>query len=116
LRSTLNGIHTWAHLLEDRLRGLDDPLAQRALDGINAGVRDQVRNIENLLGPPAVEPPLRRVEMSKRKDIQPEMPGDPPRRVKPEKPATENAEAPGGRESAAKEQDARNKSTRKGER
>ena len=54
--------------------------------------------------------------MSKRNDAQPDLPDDPPRRDKPERPATEPAEAPGGRDSAAKEQDARNKSTRKGER
>jgi hypothetical protein len=54
--------------------------------------------------------------MSKRKDVQPAIPGDPPRGDKPQRPATEPTEAPGGRRSAAKEQDARNKSTRKGER
>jgi len=54
--------------------------------------------------------------MSKRKDIQPDIPEDPTARDKPQRPATEPKEAPGGSQSAAKEQDARNKSTRTGER
>lgn len=54
--------------------------------------------------------------MSKRNDAQPDLPEDPPRREKPERPATEPAEAPGGRDGAVKERDARDKSTRKGER
>ena len=54
--------------------------------------------------------------MTKRNDKQPELPDDPPARDRPKRPETEPAEAPGGRDAARKEQDARNKSTRKGER
>ena len=49
LRSSLNGIHTWAHLLEVRLGPSAEPSIRRALDGIHAGVRTQVTLIENLL-------------------------------------------------------------------
>ena len=49
LRSSLNGIHTWAHLLEVRLGPSADASVRRALDGIHAGVRAQVLLIEELL-------------------------------------------------------------------
>lgn len=48
LRGPLNGILAWTQVLEDRL---DDPPpdVSRALAGIRAGIRDQVRLIERLL-------------------------------------------------------------------
>jgi light-regulated signal transduction histidine kinase (bacteriophytochrome) len=49
LRSSLNAIHTWAHLLEVHLGPSADPSVRRALDGIHAGVRAQVLLIEDLL-------------------------------------------------------------------
>ena len=49
LRSSLNGIHTWAHLLEVHLGPSADAPIRRALDGIHAGVRALVLLIENLL-------------------------------------------------------------------
>lgn len=50
LRGPLNGILAWTQVLEDRL---DDPPpdVSRALAGIRAGIRDQVRLIERLLEP-----------------------------------------------------------------
>lgn len=48
LRSPLNGIKTWAHVLEDHLRS-DDATVKRALAGILTGVEHQVRLIEDLL-------------------------------------------------------------------
>lgn len=46
LRTPLNGIRSWAHVLEAHLT--DDPLARRALDGVMAGVDQQVRLLEQL--------------------------------------------------------------------
>lgn len=51
LRSSLNGIHTWAHVLEQRLGDGADPIVRRALDGIHAGVQRQAALIEALLEP-----------------------------------------------------------------
>lgn len=50
LRGPLNGILAWAQVLENHL---DDPPPEvcRALAGIRAGIRDQVRLIERLLEP-----------------------------------------------------------------
>lgn len=48
LRAPLNGIQTWAHVLEHHLRGAPPPVA-RALAGIRTGIQDQVRVIEGLL-------------------------------------------------------------------
>ena len=48
LRTPLNGIHAWAHMLEARLPA-DDPVARRALDGILQGVAQQVRVLDELL-------------------------------------------------------------------
>ena len=52
LRTPLNAIKTWTHVLGERL-GDRDPEVRRALDGILAGVDQQARLIEQLLGPPA---------------------------------------------------------------
>ena len=50
LRAPLNGIQSWAHVLESHLKGgASVPLAQRALAGIKTGVGQQVRLIEDLL-------------------------------------------------------------------
>ena len=116
LRSSLNGIHTWAHLLEVRLGPSADPSIRRALDGIHAGVRAQVSLIENLLEGAVVERPLRSPSMSKRNDAQPEVPDETPRRDKPHRVRTEPKEAPGGKDAAKARKDARNKTTRTGER
>ena len=48
LRSPLNGIKSWTHVLENHLRD-GDPRVQRALAGIMIGVEHQVRLIEDLL-------------------------------------------------------------------
>lgn len=50
LRSPLNGIKTWAHVLENHLRD-GDSTVRRAIDGIMAGVDQQVRLIDHFLGP-----------------------------------------------------------------
>jgi PAS domain S-box-containing protein len=48
LRSPLNGIKSWTHVLENQLRSAD-PAVQRALAGIMIGVEHQVRLIDDLL-------------------------------------------------------------------
>ena len=48
LRSPLNGIQSWAHVLENQLREAEPPI-QRALNGIRIGVDQQVRLIDDLL-------------------------------------------------------------------
>lgn len=50
LRAPLNGIQSWAHVLENYVKDVTSaPLAQRALQGIKTGVGQQVRLIEDLL-------------------------------------------------------------------
>lgn len=51
LRSPLNGIQSWSHVLENQFSGVDrgNPLVIRALEGIRAGVEQQVALIEHLL-------------------------------------------------------------------
>jgi PAS domain S-box-containing protein len=50
LRAPLNGIQSWAHVLENYVKDATAvPLAQRALQGIKTGVGQQVRLIEDLL-------------------------------------------------------------------
>ncbi|GAB3548970.1 hypothetical protein GCM10027343_30110 [Noviherbaspirillum agri] len=50
LRAPLNGIQSWAHVLENYVEDLAAaPLAKRALQGIKTGVSQQVRLIEDLL-------------------------------------------------------------------
>lgn len=50
LRAPLNGIQSWAHVLENYVKeATSAPLAQRALQGIRTGVGQQVRLIEDLL-------------------------------------------------------------------
>jgi PAS domain S-box-containing protein len=50
LRAPLNGIQSWAHVLESYLKDVTSvPLAQRALKGIKTGINQQVRLIEDLL-------------------------------------------------------------------
>jgi PAS domain S-box-containing protein len=48
LRSPLNGIRSWTHVLQSQLRDAD-PTVIRALNGIMIGVEHQVRLIEDLL-------------------------------------------------------------------
>ncbi|HEY0254292.1 MAG TPA: hybrid sensor histidine kinase/response regulator, partial [Kofleriaceae bacterium] len=51
LRSPLNGIQSWSHVLESQLAGPDrvNTVATRALAGIRAGIDQQVKLIEHLL-------------------------------------------------------------------
>lgn len=116
LRASLNAIRTWSHVLRERLAGNPDPVVARALEGIHAGVDSQVRAIENLLEGDAVQPPLEAATMSKRKDVQPDIPEDPTAKDRPTRPEPLAQEQPGGREAAKAERDARNKTTREGER
>ena len=48
LRSPLNGIKSWTHVLENQLGESDDPTLRRAIDGIKFGIEQQVRLIEGL--------------------------------------------------------------------
>lgn len=55
--------------------------------------------------------------MSKRNDAQPDVPEEQrATRERPEKPEPDTLEGPGGRKESKGEEDARNKTTRKGER
>jgi len=54
--------------------------------------------------------------MSKRKDVQPDVNEDRTARDRPERPEPDTMEGPGGRQEAKGEEDARNKTTRRGER
>jgi len=49
LRTPLNSIKSWTHVLESQLPD-PDPMTRRALDGIMTGVEQQVRLLEQLLG------------------------------------------------------------------
>ncbi len=51
LRSPLNSVQSWSHVLENQLNasGTNSPIATRALEGIRAGVDQQVKLIEHLL-------------------------------------------------------------------
>jgi signal transduction histidine kinase len=49
LRAPLNGIKTWAHVLESQLGESADATVRRAIAGIMTGVEEQVRLIEDLL-------------------------------------------------------------------
>ncbi len=51
LRSPLNSVQSWSHVLENQLNanGANSPIATRALEGIRAGIDQQVRLIEHLL-------------------------------------------------------------------
>jgi signal transduction histidine kinase len=49
LRSPLNGIKSWTHVLETQVQGCDDPTIVRAIAGIMTGVEQQVRLIDDLL-------------------------------------------------------------------
>jgi hypothetical protein len=109
-------MRNWTHVLETRLAGHPDPMVQRAITGLNAAVEQQVGVIENLLEARAVEPPLRRTAMTKRKDAQPDIPEDSARKGAKRPAPPDPREAPGGRNAAKAERDARNKSTREGER
>jgi hypothetical protein len=113
----LNGIATWSQVLDARFAGHPDPEVRRALRGIAEGIERQVRLIENHLEAGAVEPPLRRPAMSKRNDAQPDIPEESTVKDKPERPDPAlKKEQPGGRDAARAQGDARNKTTREGER
>lgn len=49
LRSPLNGIQSWAHVLESQLPQQSTAVVQRALQGIRTGIAQQVHLIEDLL-------------------------------------------------------------------
>jgi hypothetical protein len=125
LRSPLNAIRTWAHVLESQLRDAS-PEVQRALDGIRIGIDDQVRVIdaleragENSAGPDAVptaSPPRGAAAMSKRKDAQPEVSGTEKQQPNPQKPEANKPEMPGEERADKGRADAVNKTTRRGER
>ena len=49
LRAPLNGIGTWAHVLETQLGENADATVRRAIAGIRTGVQQQVRLIDELV-------------------------------------------------------------------
>ena len=68
LRSSLNGIHTWAHVLEARLGADPEAPVRKALDGIHRAIAAHVRVIESLPVATTVEPPSRGTTMGRRRD------------------------------------------------
>jgi len=138
LRSPLNAIKSWTHVLEHHLRDVQPPV-RRALEGIMTGVDHQVRIIDDLLDARARM--LRRdtdalhwqkgLSMSDRKTATPVKADSDKRRAeeieaekrrtagkeRPERgPDPDTLEGPGDRQDAKEESDARNKVTRRGER
>ena len=50
LRTPLNAVKTWAHVLERQLGSHDDPVVRQALKGILHGIDQQARLIDKLAG------------------------------------------------------------------
>ncbi|HET7728693.1 MAG TPA: histidine kinase dimerization/phospho-acceptor domain-containing protein [Usitatibacter sp.] len=122
LRTPLNGIKAWAHVLESHLDG-SDPVARRAVAGILEGVAQQARIIEEMTrensgdAPAVPEPPTPEGGfMSKRKDSQPASSGHQATAARTAKPQPNKPEQPGGKEAARARDQAIDKTDRRGER
>ena len=128
LRSPLNGIKSWAHVLENQLRD-PDPATRRALQGILTGVEDQVRLIERGLmkladraAHPRGMPPGRPRSIDSPKGAPMPKTGKPaperdalPQERPEHEPDPATLEGPGDRQEAKGESDTRAKTTRRGE-
>lgn len=121
LRSPLNGIKSWTHVLENQLQESDDPTVQRAIAGIMIGVEQQVRLIDDLLDVTRAGPsPEKEAAMAGRKEKRTHADEEDQHRTRdaehPQRPEPDTLEGPGGRHESKGEEDAINNTTRRGER
>jgi signal transduction histidine kinase len=113
LRSPLNSIKSWTHVLENSVDESADPTIARAIAGILMGVEQQVRLIEDLLLVlKPQETPMADKKRTQANEQEQQRNRDDER---PERPEPGTLEGPGGRHEKG-EQDARNQTTRRGER
>jgi K+-sensing histidine kinase KdpD len=126
LRSPLNGIKVWAQVLVNSLDCNDDSTARRALDGIAECIEKQVQFLDALLaegdGHSAAAPrsnsdtpedPMAKSTQPNEQDQDRNRKAEHPQRPDPE---PDTMEGPGGRREAKAEEDAKNRTTRRGER
>jgi len=126
IRSPLNGIKTWAGVLSNSIDAGDEQTMRRALRGILDGVDAQVRFLDDLLAEPqrhsgggdgskrhTPEDPMAQSTQPNEKDQDRNRTAEHPQRPEAE---PETMEGPGGRREGKAEQDAKNKTTRRGER
>ena len=129
LRSPLNGIKVWAQILSDSLDRQDDTNARRALRGIFDCVQGQAQFLDGLLAagerhsaradesnadtPEDRMADTKRTQNANEQDQKRNRSAEHPQRPDPE---PDTMEGPGGRKEAKAEQDAKNKTTRRGER
>ena len=121
LRSPLNGIKSWTHVLQNQLHDSADPMMRRAIDGIMLGVEQQVRLIESLDREVASFFPITREEMEMAERDKHPNPNDEDRRRRHDaerqpRPEPDTLEGPGGRHGSKDDEEARNSTTRRGER
>lgn len=128
LRTPLNGIKMWARVLETAFDSGDEATVRRALDGIMTAVDQQARLLDELIAMTGAGhshhgarsnsghleetmPDTKRNPNEKQQDRN--RSAEHPQRPDPE---PDTMEGPGGRREAKAEQDAKNKTTRRGER
>ena len=128
LRTPLNGIKMWARVLETAFESGDEATVRRALDGIMIAVDQQAQLLDELVamtGPGHSNLGVRSNSghpedtMADTKRNPNEQQQDRNRNAEhPQRPDPEpdTMEGPGGRHEGKAEQDARNKTTRRGER
>ena len=114
MRSPLNGIKVWAQVLGNSLDLNDESTARRALHGIAECVDRQAEFLDGLLS----NSDTPETAMADPKGTQPnEQDQDRNRAAEhPQRDSEETMEGPGGRREGKAEQDAKNKTTRRGER
>jgi hypothetical protein len=128
MRSSLNGITVWAKVLANSLDSNDENTVRRALQGIGECVEKQVGFLDRLLressghsgGEDGSNPDTPEDNMAETKRAHAnEQDQDRNRTAEhPQRPEAEpdTVEGPGGRREGKAEQDAKNKTTRRGER
>jgi hypothetical protein len=128
MRSPLNGIRVWAQVLGTSLDANDESTARRALRGIAECVESQTQFLDGLLADSSghsygegrsnhdrLETPMadKKRAHANEQDQDRNRNAEHPQRPDPE---PDTMEGPGGRREAKAEQDAKNKTTRRGER
>ena len=128
LRTPLNGIKMWTRVLETAFDSGDEATVRRALDGIMMAVDQQAEILDELaaLTAPGHSNPPPRSNSGHPEETMADTKRNPndqqqdrnrtaehPQRPDPE---PDTMEGPGGRHDAKAEQDAKNKTTRRGER
>jgi len=128
LRTPLNGIKMWARVLETAFNSGDEATVRRALDGILTGVSQQAALLDELVQLEGAGHSIREARsnsghpeetMADTKRNPNEEQQDRNRGAEhPQRPTPEpdTVEGPGGRRESKAEQDAKNKTTRRGER